>query len=250
MAFGAIIIGDEILSGRRKDRHFGRIVEILRERGLELSWCTYLGDDRRRLTEVFARSFALDDIVFSFGGIGVTPDDHTRQAAAAALGVDLELHAEAKREIEARFGADTTPERLMLGEFPRGARIVPNPFNRIPGFAVESHYFLPGFPEMAWPMMEWVLDTHYRHLQHQDTKAEKALLVHFNSESRLLDLMQRIEANYGKVKIFSLPGSMATGAAPQIELGVRGEPSQVEAAMLEMRAELSRRGIRWEERSA
>lgn len=248
MSFGAIIIGDEILSGRRQDRHFARVREILGARGLELSWCTYVGDDRARLTDLLRRSFAGGDIVFSFGGIGVTPDDNTRQAAAAALGVELELHPEARREIESRFGADITPERLMLGEFPRGARIVPNPYNRIPGFAVASHHFLPGFPEMAWPMMEWVLDTWYRRLHHQDTRIERALIVHFNSESRLLDLMQRIEQQYPGVKVFSLPSAAGTSERPQIELGAKGDADQVDAAILVMRTELSLRGIDWDER--
>jgi molybdopterin-biosynthesis enzyme MoeA-like protein len=248
MSFGAIVIGDEILSGRRPDRHFAQVRTILKARGLELAWCTYLGDDRRRITDLLRLTFASGDIVFSFGGIGVTPDDHTRQAAAAALGVPLELHPEAKREIEARFGADATPERLMLGEFPRGARIVPNPYNRIPGFACGSVAFLPGFPEMAWPMMEWVLDTWYRHLQHRDRRIERALIVHFNSESRLLDLMQRIERDYPGVRIFSLPAAAGTSPRPQIELGAKGEADQVESAILEMRTELSLRGIAWDEK--
>jgi molybdopterin-biosynthesis enzyme MoeA-like protein len=249
MSFGAIVIGDEILSGKRQDRHFARAREILKARGLELAWCNYLGDDRRRLTDLLRLTFASSDIVFGFGGIGVTPDDHTRQAAAAALGVTIELHPEAKREIEARFGTDVTPERLMLGEFPRGARIVPNPYNRIPGFACGSHVFLPGFPEMAWPMMEWVLDTWYRHLQHQDRRVECALVVHYNSESKLLDLMQRIEREYPGVKVFSLPSALGTSERPQIELGAKGDAAQVEVAMLEMRTELTLRGIAWEARA-
>jgi molybdopterin-biosynthesis enzyme MoeA-like protein len=248
MSIGAIIIGDEILSGRRQDRHFARAREILKARGLELAWCTYLGDDRQRLTDLLRLTFASGDIVFSFGGIGVTPDDHTRQAAAAALGVDIALHPEARREIESRFGADVTPERLMLGEFPRGARIVPNPYNRIPGFACGSVHFLPGFPEMAWPMMEWVLDTWYRHLQHRDHRVERSLVVHYNSESKLLDLMQRIERDYPAVKVFSLPSAVGTSERPQIEFGAKGEAVQVEAALLEMRTELSLRGIDWEDK--
>lgn len=247
MNFGAIVIGDEILSGRRQDRHFARAREILAARGLELAWCTYVGDDRQRLTDLLRLTFASGDIVFSFGGIGVTPDDHTRQAAAAALGVAIELHSEAKGEIEARFGADVTPERLMLGEFPRGARIVPNPYNRIPGFACGSVHFLPGFPEMAWPMMEWVLDTWYRHLQHRVRRVERSLVVHYNSESKLLDLMQRIEREYSGVRVFSLPSSLGTSKQPQIELGAKGDAEQVDAALGAIRVELALRGIAWEE---
>ena len=109
MNFGAFIIGDEILSGKRADKHFARLAELLGERGLRLSWVQYLGDDRTRLTDAFRRSFAAGDVVFSFGGIGNTPDDHTRQAAAAALGVDLLLHPDAEREIRARFAEGRMP---------------------------------------------------------------------------------------------------------------------------------------------
>lgn len=78
MGTGAIIIGDEILSGRRTDKHFAKVIELLSARGMALDWARYLGDDRGRLTMTLRRSFASGDIVFSFGGIGVTPDDHTR----------------------------------------------------------------------------------------------------------------------------------------------------------------------------
>lgn len=250
MGFGAIIIGDEIVSGKRQDKHFPKVLEVLRLRGLDLAWCLYLGDDRQRLVDLLQHSFFSGDVVFSFGGIGVTPDDHTRQAVAAALGAPLQLHPDARREIEGRFGADATPERLMLGEFPAGSEIVPNPFNRIPGFSVRQHYFLPGFPEMAWPMMEWALDTHYRHLHHAQPKAERALRVYYHGESRLLDLMQGIEARFGGLKVFSLPSAHGTSPEPMIELGVRGDPAQVEAAIAEMCADLTRRGIRWEEQTA
>ena len=136
MAFGALVIGDEILVGKRQDKHLSFLIQALAQRGLRLAWCEYHGDDPVRLTAALQRTFASGDVVFSFGGIGATPDDHTRQCAAAALGVGLALHPEAEREIRGRFGGETTPQRLKMGEFPIGAEIIPNPFNRIPGFAL------------------------------------------------------------------------------------------------------------------
>lgn len=248
MGIGAIIIGDEIMSGKRADKHFARLIEVLRVRGMTLDWCQYLGDDRARLVALLERTLAGADIVFSFGGIGVTPDDHTRQAVAAALGVPLELHADAEREIRARFGEQTTAQRLMLGEFPRGCAIVPNPYNRIPGFAVREHYFLPGFPEMAWPMTEWILDTRYSNLHHRRPRAEAAMLVYEGTEGALLELMQRIENEYAEVKVFSLPSFGGKGVRRHIELGVRGDPEQVPRALAAMRDEVVRLGFEWEER--
>lgn len=249
--WGALIIGDEITRGRRQDRHFARVVEILAARGLHLDWALYMGDDRGRLTDTLRRTMASGDVLFSFGGIGVTPDDHTRQAAAEAAGVALALHPEAEAEIRARFaetGAAATPQRLQLGEFPIGGRIVPNPYNRIPGFSLGHHHFFPGFPEMAWPMLEWVLDTYYRAHFHGVAETEQAIIVWEGSEGALLDLMRRIEANYPHANLFSLPSFGTQTMRRHIELGMRGEPSQVEVAMAEIRVEVSRLGYAWEEK--
>jgi molybdopterin-biosynthesis enzyme MoeA-like protein len=246
MHFGALIIGDEILSGKRQDKHLAKAIEVLRARGLALSWALYIGDERRRIVEALFRSFATDDMVFSFGGIGATPDDHTRQAAAEAAGVALELHPEAKAEIEARFGAEAYPKRILMGEFPVGSRIIPNPYNRVPGFSIGKHHFLPGFPEMAWPMMEWVLDEYYPHLHRATKELDEAIIVREAGESQLVDLMNEIVARYPALRLFSLPHIGAVGR--HIELGVRGDPDAVRIAMNEIRAGVTRLGFPWDDR--
>src|SRR5471030_1240382 len=132
MAIGLIIIGDEILSGRRVDQHFPKVVQMLAARGLQLNWAEILADDPERITATLKRTFASDDIVFCCGGIGATPDDHTRLCAANAIGVPLELHPEAKKLIQQRITQTlqeawkevdlTTPDnlhRLKMGEFPK-----------------------------------------------------------------------------------------------------------------------------------
>ncbi len=245
MTLGTIIIGDEILSGKRQDKHFAKVVELLKARGMALDWALYLGDDRTRLTGALRTSFASGDIVFSFGGIGVTPDDHTRQAAAAALDTGIALHPDAEREIRARFGAEATPQRLMLGEFPLGSAIIPNPYNRIPGFSIRQHFFFPGFPVMSWPMLEWVLDTQLAHLHHAVARDEQAIIVYEAPESSLLDLMNRITRDYPKATLFSLPSFGGEGVRRHIELGMRGEPESVSKAMEEIRSEVTKRGLEW-----
>lgn len=249
MGFGALIIGDEIIRGKRQDRHFAKLRELLAARGLHLDWVLYLGDNRPRLVEALTRSLASDDVVFSFGGIGVTPDDHTRQAAAAAAGVPLALHPDAEREIRARMaelGQEATPARLELGSFPVGSRIIPNPINRIPGFSYAHHHFVPGFPEMAGPMVEWVLDTHYRDRFNARPDIESAIIVWEGLESELLDLMQRIERDYPGIIVFSLPSLGTETRRRHIELGVRGSPDIVPTAMAEIEAEVARRGLAFE----
>lgn len=245
--FGAIVIGDEILSGKRQDKHFEKIASLLGARGLRLSWVEYLGDDRQRLAATFRRTMAAGDVVFSCGGIGNTPDDHTRQAAAAALGVGLEIHAEGLVEMQARFADDLTPQRLQLVNFPIGARIIPNPFNRIPGFMINEHYFVPGFPQMAHPMIEWALDTFYAdQFQPVDGTIEKAFLLTGPTayESALLDLMEHIVATYPALRLFSLP-TLNGQERRHLELGVEGAPQQVDQAMEEIRQAVEKRGISW-----
>lgn len=230
-AFGLIIIGDEILTGKRADKHFAAVRDILAARCLGLAWVAYLGDDRARLTETLSRTFASHDVVFSCGGIGATPDDHTRQAAAQALGLPLEPHPEALRLITERtleVGQEVTPGRLRMAEFPIGADIIPNPVNRIPGFSIRHHWFVPGFPDMAWPMIEWALDTHYAHLFHQHPTAERAMLVYGLAEATLTPLMEEVEQSWPGIKVFSLP--RLNTKFYEIELGVKGPPEYVEAS--------------------
>ncbi len=247
MHIGAIIIGDEILSGKRSDRHFVRIAELLEARGLRLAWVEYLGDDCERISTTLQRTFASGDLVFCFGGIGNTPDDHTRQAVATALGVELVLHPDAEREIRARFGDETTPNRLMMGRFPVGSEIIPNPVNRIPGFRIRDHHFLPGFPQMAHPMAEWVLETYYQHLYNRRPNIDRAFLLTGPNayESALLDLMLRIVREYPDLRLFSLPSIKDDGQRKHLELGVEGDPVRVDEAMAVIRNEVEARNITW-----
>ena len=244
MNIGALIIGDEILSGKRADKHLPHVIAALAARGLTLDFVHYLGDDRERLTALLRNSFSRDDLLFSFGGIGATPDDHTRQAAAAALGVPLVRHPEAVAEIEARFGADAYPHRVLMAEFPEGARVIPNPVNRIAGFALRDHHFFPGFPQMAWPMLDWVLATWYADLR-QVPPQERAIVVLGAGESQLLPLMEANVALFPQLKLFSLPSFMPDGAR-RIELGVKGDPTRVDAAIAHLKEGVEAAGFRWE----
>ncbi len=248
MGIGAIIIGDEIIRGKREDKHFAKLIEILGARGMKLDWCQYLGDKPELISETLKRTLASEDVVFSFGGIGATPDDHTRACAAEAAGVELALHPEAEAEIRGRFGAETTPQRLKMGEFPRGSRIIPNQYNRIPGFSLGDHHFVPGFPVMAWPMVEWVLDHRYGHLFHLAPEAEASIIVYDLPESTVTPLMIEVEQRYRGLKSFSLPSMGEAGVRRHIELGVRGAPEEVTPAIEHMKLGVAALGGRWEEK--
>ncbi len=246
--FGLIIVGDEILSGKRADKHMPKVIELLAERGLALSWARYVGDDRPQITAALKDAFVSGQVVFSCGGIGATPDDHTRQCAAAALGVELALHEEAKRLIQERMqdvareqGVAYDPERadnqhrLNMGVFPHGAHIIPNPYNKIPGFSCTSAtggvvHFVPGFPVMAWPMVAWVLDTQYAEYFRAAGQVERSVIVKEAMESTLTPLMEQIEADHQGIKVFSLPSVDHPEYGRHIELGVKGDDPACETA--------------------
>src|SRR5258706_15714387 len=122
MRVGAIVIGEEIIRGKREDKHFAKLISILGSRGMRLHWCEHLGDMPDLITATLKRTFALGALVFSFGGMGATPADHTRQCAADALGLELVLHPDADAAFRSRTGMEFTPQRLNMCDFPRASR--------------------------------------------------------------------------------------------------------------------------------
>jgi molybdopterin-biosynthesis enzyme MoeA-like protein len=255
-AIGLIIIGDEILSGKRTDKHLPKFIELLSERGLQLSWAEYVGDSPERITAVLARAFASGDVVFSCGGIGATPDDHTRQCAAKALGVPLALQPEAKalilervRDVALEQGLPYEPERednqhrLNMGMFPQGAEIIPNPYNKIPGFTCRGTgegrlHFVPGFPVMAWPMMQAQLDVYCQRWGAAPQRVERSVIVFGAMEATLTPLMEAIELKFPGVKVFSLPSVDHPQWGKHIELGVKGDPQCSAEAFVALKAGL------------
>ncbi len=254
-AFGLIIIGDEILSGKRADKHLPKVIELLQARGLSLSWSRCVGDERERITAALHDAFASSDVVFSCGGIGATPDDHTRQCAAAALGVELALHPDARvlieqrmRDLAAERGEAYDPDRpdnvhrFNMGVFPVGSRIIPNPYNKIPGFSCHGPgggtvHFVPGFPVMAWPMIEHLLDTDYAAWHQRGAWQERSVVVMGALEATLTPLMEAVEREH-PVKVFSLPSVDHPEYGRHIELGVKGTPEAVTDAFAQLLAGL------------
>ena len=253
---GIIIIGDEILSGRREDKHLVKAIELLNERGMRLSWARYVGDEPDQITAELRAAIEGGDVVFSFGGIGATPDDHTRVCAAAAWGRPLALHPEAQALILARSkvmadkeGLPFLPDhpdtlrRLDMGRFPEGATLIPNPYNQIPGFSIENRvHFVPGFPVMAWPMMAWTLDHLHTDLHGLDRQVEHSVIVFTLAESVLTPLMVELEQTFPGVRVFSLPSVDHPVHGRHIELGVKGEGALAQHAFTWMQQQLSQIG--------
>ena len=248
MEIGLIIVGTELLTGKRRDSHFSHSVEALARRSLVLSWCRYIGDDRDAITRELRFVMDSDDIVFCFGGIGATPDDHTRASAARAAGVALVRHPQAAAVIEERFGDSAYPQRIHMADLPEGCTLIPNPVNQIAGFSLGLLHFVPGFPQMAWPMMEWVLDNHYPQLRNQEAPVEILVTLPEVSEGQLIDIMQDFVARFPEVALSCLPHM--EGDYRETELGVRGPSGNVNGAVAWLTEALDRGGWSWEKRAS
>ncbi len=243
MTLGLLVIGDELLSGKRGDRHLPKVIELLRARGISLCWAQFLGDDEAQIAEALAAARRRGDVVLSCGGIGATPDDRTRQAAALAFGVPLVAQPEALALIEAEYGAKAHPNRVLMAQFPQGAGIIPNPVNRVAGFSIGDCYFVPGFPEMAWPMLEWVLDGPLKFLHDAAPAMEFRLrVIGTSGEGDLLDLMEATLARFPGIKLSSLPSRGTPGQPRHIEFGIKGPAELAAIAFVWFRARLVERG--------
>lgn len=256
--FGLLVIGDEILSGKRSDKHVPQVISMLTTRGLALSYVHILGDNQVSLTKLLQQLFNSNDVVLCCGGIGSTPDDRTRQAAAAALGVNITPHHDAIALITARaqkiaddkgiefdINSNENQQRIQMGHFPQGAQLLPNPYNQIAGFSCGHAHFCPGFPTMAHPMLEWVLDTYYLQWQQKSNWVEYSLIVQGAGEAHLTSLMQQIERIHPEIKIFSLPSINHPQYGAHIELGTKGEQAQALAAFKALQMALTQMDIQF-----
>ena len=127
---------------------------------------------------------------------------------------------------EKQFGEAAYPNRILMAELPEGAGLIPNSHNNIPGFYCGRIHCFPGFPEMAWPMVEWVVEHRYRVAPEQ---AEEfiSFTVSGAKESELVPLLRSCQNRFPDLKFSSLP-RFSDGTSWQIELGIRGSSSQVE----------------------
>ncbi len=238
---GLLIVGDELLSGKRKDSHLSKVIELLGARGMALAWVQIVGDDETQIAEVLRAARKRGDVVLSCGGIGATPDDRTRQAAALAFDVPVVRHAQGEALIVGQYGDKAHPHRVLMADFPRGAELIPNPVNNVAGFSIGDCYFVPGFPEMAWPMLDWVLDRKLAHLHRAEPPVEYALRATGSSaEGDLLPLMEETLRRFPGVRLSSLPFRGDATRPRHIEFGLKGPREAAASAFDWFRAELGR----------
>lgn len=212
--FYAVIIGTEILNGRRQDKHFDFIRASLQKRGYELFASLVVKDDAGLIENVF-RMIREDPlgVMISSGGIGSTPDDLTREIAARVFtGAAPVRHEEFERDIIGRFGDAAYPHRIHMADIPKGSRLLKNPVNNMSGFYLDERYFfVPGFPEMAHPMIGEALSRFYP----QNKKSYRMTLRAETGENSLIDVMKTVPAH---IELSSLP--MIRGGRPSVEISV------------------------------
>lgn len=201
MNFYSVIIGTELLNGRRKDAHFSFLNNELLKRGWEHKASFVIDDDPSFMEDVFRLiKNDKDAVMFSFGGIGATPDDFTRQCAANVFtNGNMEIHEGAKKLIMDRFGDDIYPHRINMANLPINASLLQNVVTNIPGFYLEDKYFfVPGFPSMAQSMIVEALNKLYP----QNKSKYRTTMTAICSENDLIDTMKTLSKD---VSLSSLP---------------------------------------------
>lgn len=201
MNFYSVIIGTELLNGRRTDKHFTFLNAQLTKRGFNHKASFVIKDDIELIQQTF--EFIKQDkeaVMFCFGGIGATPDDLTREIAAKVFTCKpLFLHVKAKELIENQFGQEAYPHRINMAYLPQNAKLLDNVLNNVPGFYLQERYFFtPGFPDMAWPMVTWALDNLFESKQ----KPFSRTFIVYTGENDLIDMMQKIPSH---IELSSLP---------------------------------------------
>jgi molybdopterin-biosynthesis enzyme MoeA-like protein len=201
--FYAVIIGTEILDGRRTDKHFPFVKSELQKRGWELSGSMVIEDDRELIHNSLKILSSIENsVVFTFGGIGSTPDDYTRQVAGDVFtSGEMEFQEEFINIIKDRFGSERFDVRKNMAYLPVGSQLLyNNPINRMCGFHLnERVFFVPGFPEMAHPMIVEALDKYF--FKNSESFFRKSLTVNA-PEGYLIEWMEALPS---EIKLSSLP---------------------------------------------
>ncbi len=221
MNFYALIIGTEILNGRREDKHFEFLKNELQKYGHELFASFVIKDDKELIERAFEMVKAdKDGVLFSFGGIGSTPDDLTREISAKVF-TDSKMapHKEFLQDILDRFGDRAYPHRIHMADLPINAELLFNPINNMSGYSLEKRYFFtPGFPSMAHPM---ICDVIKKYFSHSEKKYRKTLIAKTSEES-LITLMQQLPTT---IELSCLP--MFVDEKANVELSLVSEDTAI-----------------------
>lgn len=156
-----LVIGDEILSGRTEDKNIAQLALWLNMQGIRLAEARVVADDMALIGDAVLQLKAKHDYLFTTGGIGPTHDDITVDAIAAALGVEVIVHPQARAELEAWYATrgGLNEARLRMARVPDGAELINNSVSGAPGIRVGNIFILAGVPRIAGMMLESLSNT-------------------------------------------------------------------------------------------
>jgi len=241
MNFYAVIIGTEILNGRRQDKHFTFLRDELSKYGHTLFASFIIKDDK----ELMQRTYAMikedkDAVMFSFGGIGSTPDDLTREVASQVFRESTTVvHEKFFNDIVEKFADEAYPHRIHMADLPPKSDLIKNPVNNMSGFSLDDRFFfVPGFPSMAHPMLREIIKEKFSN----STKTYRATLLAKTSENTLISVMQKIPKH---IELSSLP--IFKDNKPNVELSLLAEDKNELQKYFDMfKSELDKKKIYYE----
>lgn len=240
MNFYVVIIGTEILNGRREDKHFEFVKQELAKYGHELFASFIIKDDKQLITNTLEMIKSdKNAVLFCFGGIGSTPDDLTRELAANVFTKQpLKVHDNFLHDIIERFGDASYPHRIHMADLPQDAELLFNPVNNMSGFSLfKKYYFVPGFPSMAHPMISDVIKNKYS----KRVEKFRLTLLADTSEETLMNIMKILPQS---IELSSLP--MFVNTKPKVELSLSGlDESEINKYFLMFTAELKNKKIEY-----
>ncbi len=237
-----LLIGDELLSGRTKDKNLGYIAEYLNAMAIEVHEARMVPDIQEEIVAALNILRARYDYVFTTGGIGPTHDDITADAVAAAFGVGIGHHPEAVAILEARY-ANTELElneaRLRMARVPDGGELILNPVSGAPAFRVENVFVMAGVPKIMQAMLDNIAPT----LRTGKAMQSRTVTVRIG-EGDLAGPLSEVQDRFGTVAIGSYPFEDEGRFASNIVLRSKNEEDleAAEAAVQEMARELASKG--------
>jgi molybdenum cofactor synthesis domain-containing protein len=197
------VIGDEILSGRTQDKNVAQLATWLNDQGIRLAEVRIVPDDQQRIADTVNALRSAHDYLFTTGGIGPTHDDITVDAIAAAFGVPVVIHPDARKILEDYYRdrpGGLNEARLRMARVPEGAELIPNPSSGAPGVKLGNVYILAGVPHIASSMLEALTGK----LEGGRPMVSVTLGARA-AESEVADLLRETEAEYPGVAIGSYP---------------------------------------------
>ena len=198
-----LVIGDEILSGRTEDRNIAQVARWLDDHGIRLREVRVVADDEKAIVAAVNALRGTFDYVFTTGGIGPTHDDITVDSIAAAFGVPVIVHPEARRILEDYYRGrplGLTQARLRMARVPAGAELLPNPRSGAPGVRMGNVFILAGVPGIAAAMLEALTG------KIEGGKPMTSVTVRANAaESDVAELLGKVQDEHPGVSVGSYP---------------------------------------------